>query len=350
MSAPSGQNVMRVDLRENAAPLVSIVVPVYNVENYVEKCVRSLIDQSYKRIEILLINDGSTDDSLEICNLLSAEDSRITVVNKNNGGLSDARNSGLGAAHGEWVCFVDGDDYVSPIFVEALLQAALITRCDIAAVPFGTKFCDGEEACLAQSIEDLPACREESSEKYLESLLYQRWDTGVPWRIYKRSTLGRDPFKLGIYYEDLESVYKIIHTVSSVALLDEKSLYAYRIRGNSIMGSSYSPIKGRSARWVASRLSSDIAVWYPQLANAAVSRCFSLYRIVYAQLLNGISVPQAWESDERAIWAELVDKGRIVVSDPCARHRERIAALIACIGKGPFRLFCILCRMTGLMR
>ena len=106
-------------------PLVSVIVPVYNVEKYLEKCVYSLLQQTYKNIEIILVNDGSTDESGKMCENLAQEDDRIKVFHKKNGGLSDARNYGVERATGEYIGFVDSDDYVHERMYEKLLSAIL---------------------------------------------------------------------------------------------------------------------------------------------------------------------------------------------------------------------------------
>src|SRR5699024_10612040 len=102
--------------------LASIVVPVYNIENYIEKCIESLISQTYKNIEIILVDDGATDNSGRICDLYAKKDSRIRVLHKENGGLSDARNKGARECKGEYLFFVDGDDTVSPVLIEKTVK------------------------------------------------------------------------------------------------------------------------------------------------------------------------------------------------------------------------------------
>ena len=97
-------------------PLVSIIVPVYNVKDYLNECVESIVNQSYTALEIILVDDGSTDGSAEICDNWLKRDSRIRVIHKENGGLSDARNAGMSIATGEYVGFVDGDDKIPPIY------------------------------------------------------------------------------------------------------------------------------------------------------------------------------------------------------------------------------------------
>ncbi len=103
--------------------VVSVIIPIYNVEKYIVKCVQSVINQSYKQLEILLIDDGSTDSSGEICDTLLVEDSRIKVFHKENGGLSSARNYGIEQATGDYITFIDSDDYVHINFKEANIQS-----------------------------------------------------------------------------------------------------------------------------------------------------------------------------------------------------------------------------------
>ncbi len=105
--------------------LISIIIPVYNVRNYLSRCLDSVISQTYKNLEIILVNDGSTDDSLEICSNYTAKDSRIKIIDKEKGGVAAARNAGIKAASGEWISFVDSDDYIDPDTYEIALYTAL---------------------------------------------------------------------------------------------------------------------------------------------------------------------------------------------------------------------------------
>ena len=121
-------------------PLVSIIVPVYNVKPYLNRCVDSLLGQSYQNMELLLVDDGSTDGSETLCDEYAAQDARVRVLHKKNGGLSDARNAGVDAAKGEYLSFVDGDDWVSPYYIENLYRAlerifqpAVLKRCSRAS-------------------------------------------------------------------------------------------------------------------------------------------------------------------------------------------------------------------------
>lgn len=117
---------------------ISIIIPVYNVEKFLDKCIQSIINQTYKNIEIILVNDGSTDYSLEICKQYEKTDDRVIVVNKENGGVSSARNTGLEIATGDYIGFVDADDYIDPKMYGDLLYAMEQNNADIAECGYST--------------------------------------------------------------------------------------------------------------------------------------------------------------------------------------------------------------------
>lgn len=326
--------------------LISVIVPVYNVESYLVECVDSILRQSYGNIEVLLVDDGSTDSSSIVCDEYSSKDRRVRVVHKKNGGLSEARNCGLSLSKGKYVAFIDSDDFVSPFFIEALYRLVCISGSRIACVPCGTSFVDGQEVDLSSSKEDGLAGSIEvmSCHEALEKILYQDIETGVQWRLYSRDLLGDSPFPVGLLYEDLASVYKLIEKADGMALLDNPHLYAYRLRKTGIILGSYRKEKAESSIKISRTLYEDISKSHPLLADAAASRCFSVNRMVFAQ------IPASFDEDRRVVWGELVKYRLSIVLDSEARVRERIAALISFFGMRVFVLFCYLCRKTGLMR
>lgn len=126
-------------------PKVSVIVPVYNVAPYMEQCLESLTGQTYRNLEIIVVDDGSTDDSPRLCDLWAERDSRIVVIHKPNGGLSDARNAGMKVMTGEYVGFVDSDDYVDRCFYEKMVEAALRTDADVVQCNYTSFFKDGSK-------------------------------------------------------------------------------------------------------------------------------------------------------------------------------------------------------------
>lgn len=335
----------------NESVLVSVVIPVYNVERYIKYCVDSVLRQTYQRLDIILIDDGSTDKSGHICDEFAVLDARVRVFHKENGGLSDARNFGLERAYGEWVCFIDSDDFVSPIFIEALLTAALDSKSAIAAIPGGCSFFVQDKVDLITNLNKLDKPKILSTIEVQQQMLYQKLGAETQYRICKIRgmnaipLLSDNPFPVGYLYEDLATTYKIIHAAGNrIAVVNSNQLYAYRLRSDSIMGQEYSPHKADSSIAVSRWLYSDICKWYPALKPAAASRCFSVNRMVYAQ------VPSNQHYEKMRLWNELIRYRRTVVMDPRARLRERIAAIMACLGQRPFCAFCRFCRSVGLMR
>ena len=148
---------MRIDIMK---PDISIIVPVYNTEKYVQSCLESLIKQTYKDIEIIVVNDGSNDESLVKCKEIAEKDSRIKIFTKTNGGLSDARNYGINKAEGKYLGFVDSDDYISENMYESLLSGITYNNADIAVAAINqvdeignilkTRSIDGEEKLLTK--------------------------------------------------------------------------------------------------------------------------------------------------------------------------------------------------------
>lgn len=333
-------------------PLVSVIVPVYKVEDYLAECVDSLLSQTYPNLEIILVDDGSPDNCGEICEEYATRDSRVIALHKENGGLSDARNYGLRHARGELISFVDSDDWVSPVFIEALQIAMERYGTRLAAVTYGHYFHDGDEFDLLgdmSAVEPLIRAPLRPVEA-LRLMLYQAMGTGAPWRLYERSVLGEDPFPVGLLYEDLATTYKFVHRSGGVAVVDTRDLYAYRLRSTSIIRQTYTSNKARSAIRVADQLYSDITAWYPELSDAAASRCFSVCRMVYAQVPTNADVTGGTEHDRNALWTVLKRHSKTIARDPQARKRERLAAGIAWLGRVPFDLFCKAARKAGLLR
>ena len=217
--------------------LISIIVPVYNVEKYLKKCVYSILNQSYKNLEVILVNDGSTDNSGKICDELSREDSRIKVYHKDNGGLSDARNYGVAKANGEYVGFVDSDDYIDQYMYENLYKAirkynTQIAECGITRVYKNNKLrphYDGEEYSLVVD-----------REGYLKEYLENRKVYGAAVCKLLSIDLAKVlKFPDGKGYEDVFYTLELLKKVDKYTLISG-NYYYYYIRGNSITTKTFS--------------------------------------------------------------------------------------------------------------
>ena len=213
-------------------PLISVVVPVYNVEKWLNRCVASIVAQSYGNLQIILVDDGSGDTSGGQCDQWARKDSRIQVIHKPNGGLSDARNVGLTAATGEYIAFVDSDDYIHPDFLEILRQQLETTDSDIACchgicVQDQEPFPAGSGAVT--KYDTLQACS-----ALIDGTLRQ-----VVWnKLYKRSVLQNVWFPVGKCHEDEFWSYPVFARAKQVALVDFVG-YGYFQHPDSIMGKPY---------------------------------------------------------------------------------------------------------------
>lgn len=334
-------------------PLVSVIVPVYNAECYLEDCIRSIMAQSYDAIELILVDDGSTDASGNICDAFSRMDNRICVLHNANEGPSGARNRGLNVQKGDYVAFVDADDAVSPFYIEVLLEAILATGARVASLSGVTSVKENGEVRLiddmrtAQSL-DIEIINAYDAERLL---LYQTIEAGMPLRLYERTLLEQSPFSPDfVIGEDLVVNYRIFHSVEKIALVKSRNLYAYRQLTSSLVHQRCTHSKAFSAVRVADLLYDEITQWYPELRNAAASRSFSICRSVFAQFPPRGCMDVEVSLDRLELW-NTIKRHRVTVLRDCqARKRERVAAGIACGGEALFTVFCLLARKTGLMR
>ena len=214
--------------------LVSVVVPVYNVESYVRECIDSLIRQTHTNIEIILIDDGSTDNSGLICEEYAADDARIKVFHKENGGLSSARNSGIAIMSGEYCCFVDSDDMVADSYIERLLHAAEESCSDITACSYTREIDELGDKNLQDNIEVDP-------HKALEFIFSEKTMTTSAWgKLYRTELWSSIRFPEGYIYEDYATIYKIILKANKITIIPWKLVY-YRPNPQSITGTQFYP-------------------------------------------------------------------------------------------------------------
>lgn len=221
-------------------PLVSVVVPVFNVEHYLRECLDSIVTQTYTNIEVILVDDGSTDSSGHICDEYAQRDCRITVIHKENGGLSDARNTGIDACSGQFIGFVDSDDYVDPRFIELMLTPLLSGESDISVCQFHQVYVHGQ-TCQRVEEEGKVSVEYISNMEALKLLIQRRWDA-VPVsacsKVYDVKLWKEIRFPKGHLYEDEYVAHLLLHKAKRVALVHERLYYYYK-RIDSITVSNY---------------------------------------------------------------------------------------------------------------
>ena len=208
--------------------LISIIVPVYNVEEFLNQCIKSVLDQSYKKLEIILVDDGSTDRSGKICDRYQMTDARIKVIHKENGGLSDARNTGLRLAKGKYYSFIDSDDYISSEMIQTMFDSLKRNQCDIAVCNM-IRFVD-----VVDSVKFYyPTEREQvlaGTERF--QTLNQ---PSVCNKLFCSELFNNIKFPKGKYYEDTYVYHELLYQAKKIVLTGKDS-YWYRARPDSIVG------------------------------------------------------------------------------------------------------------------
>ena len=218
--------------------LVSVIVPVYNIEKYLEECIESIINQSYKNIEIILVDDGSTDKSGIICDEFNKLDKRIKVIHKENGGAASAKNIGLDEANGEYICFVDGDDYIFIDFIENLYNQLIKYNADISECSFYYLYKSHIEKDSFKSNNVFF-----TSQDYLNQYV-DEWQSSLFWnKLFKSSVIGDIRFKKERRCIDDEFfTYKVILNADSI-VRNCNHKYYYRQRKSSAVQNSKNSIQ-----------------------------------------------------------------------------------------------------------
>lgn len=214
--------------------LVSVVVPVYKVEKYLEQCVESIRGQTYTNLEIILVDDGSPDNCALLCDEWLEKDSRIQVIHKSNGGLSDARNAGIEVCTGDYLAFIDSDDWIEPDYVEKMLATAKNKDADIVACSFVNEYEEIDQSELH------PKELFVGNTEQALMLLYDNTRIVVAaMKFYRRRIWEKTRFPVGRLYEDALTTYKAFDLADRIAQIPD-GLYHYRIREGSIMTSKFS--------------------------------------------------------------------------------------------------------------
>lgn len=212
--------VVGMDGREK----ISVIIPVYNTAAYLERCLKSVMENTYKNLEIICVNDGSTDNSLDILNILANRDNRIFIIDKENEGVSEARNAGLRIATGEYIAFIDSDDWVHPQYFEMLMKAIITSQADIAVCQYESvsqvlPFSDIDEKCIDSKVIEF------------EDAIKIGYVKRIVWgRVYAKKVVGRHSFVKGMTWGE-DSVFNVglVRSESmKIVLISEKMYYYYQ--------------------------------------------------------------------------------------------------------------------------
>lgn len=302
-------------------PLISIILPVYNVEEYLSRCMKSVLNQTYEKLEIILIDDGSTDNSGKLCDMYRMRDKRIKVIHKQNGGLSDARNTGIDIANGEYITCIDSDDYVDLDYVEYLY--GLIEK-------YNTKVSLCSHRIVREnSVIELGNKRVEvlSAKQCLESMCYHKQvDTSAWGKLYHVTLFNDIRYPKGRLFEDIGTTYRLFIKAGFIACGFE-SKYSYIIRSNSIATSKFSERK------------LDLLLMTDQMGDIVQKTYFSLKgavlrRKVYARLSTLRFMQNAIDENKKSYF-EIIrfikSNALVVLKDRHTPIRDKLAVVCVLI-------------------
>lgn len=311
--------------------MISIIVPVYNVEKYVGRCIESIQRQTYRNLEIILVDDGATDGSGILCDRYAESDSRISVIHKENGGLSSARNAGLNKARGEYLCFVDSDDWVDDRYVEALCEAMTLSGADMAAC----RFC--------KALEGKPAPRNKDSgrisvlsDELCHHAITETTFAGYAWNKLWKTEIVRSHglcFDERIFNgEDLPFTVEYLRYCRSV-VFTEAELYFYNVRPMSITTSRGFTERAFTILYAREKVLSLLKENSPACVDIETAAYLS-HLAKFQFLLEPISDQYPDQYQE--------------VKDKIARHRDRIMNLQGVALRDRLKLFAMV-RFSGIL-
>lgn len=215
-------------------PKISIIVPVYQVEKYLEKCVNSILGQTFTDFELILVDDGSTDRGPEMCDQYAKQDGRVKVIHKKNGGLSDARNAGIDVAQGEYLGFVDSDDYIAPDMYELLYRDITKENADLAISGIYDVY-EGHEPKQIKHVYQV-VNRQSAMKAILEAKIVSVHAVN---KLYKRELFSECRYKVGIITEDAEIIFRLLELCNKI-VINSKQCYWYVHRNGSISSKQFS--------------------------------------------------------------------------------------------------------------
>lgn len=309
---------------------ISIIIPVYNTEKYLRKCIESFLKQSYSDIEILLVDDGSTDSSGSICDEYSNQDKRIRVIHKDNGGPADARNVGIENSSGDLITFFDSDDYADKDYIKYLYDIKIKYNVQISSCAYNVSDENGkvlftingnkEEECISKS-------------DYLKRMLIEEGITVSPcFKLFDKELLNDIRFPKGYLFEDNGTTYKIIDKCETKISYGNKALCYYVMRFNSQMRSGFKEKKLEMIE-LTDEMCDYLELAYPELKNQI------LRRRIYARfnILRQLDFyNQSTKTIEKEITSYILKNKKFIFFNNVVPFRDKVATFLLCISNKSF--------------
>ena len=313
----------------NKKDLISVVIPIYNVEEYLPRCIESVIKQTYENIEIILVDDGSPDSCYDICEEFSKKDGRIKVIHKENGGLSDARNFGINISKGKYITFIDSDDYVSDDYIEYLYF--MIKKYKTKISTCGHYICYDDNQVVKTALET----KKVNKETALKSILYDKEIDICSWgKLYDIDLFKEIRFPKGKIFEDTATTYLLFEECDYIAV-GEECKYYYIMRNNSITTNDFN-LKKMDLIDMTETMCKYISKKYPVLKNACNRRLMWAYLSTYTKIVYTPSDKYIAEKDK--IKKYINNNRKIVLKDENISKRDRVSLRIFKYGDFVFKL------------
>lgn len=316
----------------NDYPIVSIVIPVYNVESLLRRCVNSVLAQTYRNIQVILVDDGSTDSSGKLCDSFAKQDERIETIHTLNGGLSAARNTGMRLVKGEWVAFVDSDDMVGRNHIANLMSAVAPFEGEIAvAVTGSTQISYREPNIMNPDCHSIGYINMDSAEAIAISVTEGELFASHAWgKLYPRKLFSLLEYPVGKYYEDQFVTYKVFLEADCIAYEDAND-YGYTVdRGGSISNSSY--LHRLDYLEAIRNMRDDLKKKLPKVNEAVSLRYYTTLASSAA-----IATLSTNPSDFERLYAELVEARRNALSMKDLTVKSRAVYFLSYLGSGATR-------------
>ncbi len=303
-------------------PLISVIIPVYNVEQYFDYCIQSVLSQDYTNLEIILVDDGSTDSSGQKCDIYAKQDHRVRVIHQINGGLSSARNTGLKEMTGEFFAFVDSDDYVRSDYISKMYSLMEADKSDIVVCSY--KKVTGNEDFSMIRAADMNHISYSREDIKIE-MISRKIPMYAHGKLYKKELVVFTQFPIRRHFEDVPTSWNVIKNIEKATYTDAK-LYYYRQRPDSIVNMSFNSSR-MDQLYFSEQVFEDIEE-DTELKYSAGSRCF------FAAADNYSFVTDDYPEDKRYLKKAIKKYRKYVLKDKRAEKSLKIMAFISLFGMG----------------
>jgi len=308
---------------------IGVVVPVFNTINYIDRCVRSLLDQDMDWFTIVLVDDGSTDGSDKLCDKYAEKYENIAVLHKKNGGLSSARNEGVKHLDTEYIVFVDSDDYVSKTYISDLVKG--INNADMSIVRIRSV---DEHSSYKRPDNGNNYVRVLNSEQAIGYMCYRKYfGFSACGKLFKREHLLKHPFPIGRLHEDMYTTYRLIDECNQVAYVNKSDYFYVQHYGEGITRSHYSE-KNMDAVKAAQDINNFISLKYPDIKSAGYAALAYAYWLVTKTLTgNDIENRKVYKSIKKPLYNLLFDKK--LAFDHNVSLKNRLQFMVTSLGYFP---------------